>query len=252
MRDLMREAEEEESSEEEDEGKPAEPKDLDSKPQPSRRAKKTRSSYSVYDSPVNTVAVLMLGCWTLRIPVTYMDFKRCVLPLLHMISVLMTLRRVIESYDLVYLDPVRLLPATLVRHLTKHTIQALSPHVCRLCVQASNLSDDSINGSMLPSHYMFIVWCHVWQNSCTKNMESSHPNVTSRRYFGELYVRSRAPVSTRHSSLKLLQDPDGACSNFIYSHEESCRCTIASSDTALFSCSCLGTCQEERSVLAQI
>ena len=139
MRDLMREAEEEESSEEEDEGKPAEPKDLDSKPQPSRRAKKTRSSYSVYDSPVNTVAVLMLGCWTLRIPVTYMDFKRCVLPLLHMISVLMTLRRVIESYDLVYLDPVRLLPATLVRHLTKHTIQALSPHVRRLCVEASNL-----------------------------------------------------------------------------------------------------------------
>ncbi|TCD69659.1 hypothetical protein EIP91_006676 [Steccherinum ochraceum] len=70
-----------------------------------------RKSYDAYDAPVSTIAVLMLGCWTLRIPVMYMDFVR-----------------VIESYDLVYLDPVRLLPAALVRHLTKHTTQALSPH----------------------------------------------------------------------------------------------------------------------------
>ena len=30
----------------------------------------------VYESPVSTVAVLVVGCWTLRIPVMYRDFSR--------------------------------------------------------------------------------------------------------------------------------------------------------------------------------
>jgi len=35
--------------------------------------------------------------------------------------------RVIESYELPYLDPVRFLPSNMTSHLTKHHIQALSP-----------------------------------------------------------------------------------------------------------------------------
>ncbi|THH32943.1 hypothetical protein EUX98_g1296 [Antrodiella citrinella] len=80
-----------------------------SPPPPPRRTR--QKVYHAYEAPVSTISVLMLGCWTLRIPVTYMDFVRA-----------------IESYDLVYLDPVRQLPATLVRHLTKHNVHALSPH----------------------------------------------------------------------------------------------------------------------------
>jgi RNA polymerase I-specific transcription initiation factor RRN7 len=29
-----------------------------------------------YESPVGTIAVLVVGCWTLRIPVMYRDFSR--------------------------------------------------------------------------------------------------------------------------------------------------------------------------------
>jgi len=30
-----------------------------------------------YESPASTIAVLVVGCWTLRIPVMYRDFSRC-------------------------------------------------------------------------------------------------------------------------------------------------------------------------------
>ncbi|GBE79719.1 hypothetical protein SCP_0209200 [Sparassis crispa] len=64
-----------------------------------------------YDSPASNISVLVLACWTLRLPVIYMDFVR-----------------LIEAYELPYLDPVRLLPTSLAQHLTKHTAHALSPH----------------------------------------------------------------------------------------------------------------------------
>ena len=35
----------------------------------------------------------------------------------------------IECYDLPYLEPLRHLPESVVRHLTKHSVQALSPPV---------------------------------------------------------------------------------------------------------------------------
>ena len=35
----------------------------------------------------------------------------------------------IENHSIPYLDYVRLLPPSLARHLTKHAVQALSPHV---------------------------------------------------------------------------------------------------------------------------
>ncbi|KAF9226549.1 hypothetical protein BS17DRAFT_794039 [Gyrodon lividus] len=63
------------------------------------------------DRPENTIAVLVLACWTIRLPVVYRDFIN-----------------VIESHSLPYLDHVRFLPSSLTRHLTKHAVQALSPH----------------------------------------------------------------------------------------------------------------------------
>ncbi|KAL0070682.1 hypothetical protein AAF712_001903 [Marasmius tenuissimus] len=69
-----------------------------------------RKNHSVYEGPANNLAVLMIACWTLRIPLLYRD-----------------LSRYIERYELPYLDPVRLLPTDMISHLTKHNIQALSP-----------------------------------------------------------------------------------------------------------------------------
>ncbi|KAG6336838.1 hypothetical protein ID866_2234 [Astraeus odoratus] len=63
------------------------------------------------DRPGNTIAVLVLACWTIRLPVMYMDFINA-----------------IENHSIPYLDNIRLLPEPLTRHLTKHAIQALSPH----------------------------------------------------------------------------------------------------------------------------
>ncbi|KAI9507923.1 hypothetical protein F5148DRAFT_1304849 [Russula earlei] len=60
--------------------------------------------------PANNIALLMVACWTLRVPVMYLD-----------------LIRLIESYKLPYLEPLHHLPAGMARHLTKHNVQALSP-----------------------------------------------------------------------------------------------------------------------------
>ncbi|KAI9001035.1 hypothetical protein BD414DRAFT_473429 [Trametes punicea] len=80
------------------------------RPKLSARASK-KHNFGRYDAPANTVACLVLACWTMRLPVMYMDFVR-----------------LIESYDLPYLDPLRLLPENMTRHLRKHTAQALSPY----------------------------------------------------------------------------------------------------------------------------
>ncbi|KAJ7713757.1 hypothetical protein DFH07DRAFT_863726 [Mycena maculata] len=58
----------------------------------------------------STLAVLVVACWTLRFPILYRD-----------------LTRLIESYDLPFLDAARLLPRSMTVHLTKQNIQALSP-----------------------------------------------------------------------------------------------------------------------------
>ncbi|KAG2141777.1 uncharacterized protein EDB93DRAFT_1089085 [Suillus bovinus] len=64
-----------------------------------------------YDRPINSIAVLVVACWTMRLPVMYKDFID-----------------IIESYELPYLDSLRLLPSDMTRHLTKHAVRALSPH----------------------------------------------------------------------------------------------------------------------------
>ncbi|KAH9965921.1 hypothetical protein BC827DRAFT_1181039 [Russula dissimulans] len=62
------------------------------------------------NGPANNIALLMVACWTLRVPIMYLD-----------------LIRLIESYKLPYLEPLHYLPANMIRHLTKHNVQALSP-----------------------------------------------------------------------------------------------------------------------------
>ncbi|KAM5540486.1 hypothetical protein V8D89_005944 [Ganoderma adspersum] len=70
-----------------------------------------RPTFSKHDTPANTISVLVVACWTLRLPVMYIDFLR-----------------LIESYDLPYLDALRLLPENMMWHLRKQTAQALSPY----------------------------------------------------------------------------------------------------------------------------
>lgn len=93
---------------------------------PETEARKARQ---LYEYPMANISVLMLACWTLRLPVMYGDFGRCATSQMAPNRPQLTPQRLIECYDLPYLDPVRLLPQSLTRHLTKHTILSLSPHV---------------------------------------------------------------------------------------------------------------------------
>ncbi|KAG5342538.1 hypothetical protein C0989_000666 [Termitomyces sp. Mn162] len=57
----------EDSSDDEDGEKP---------PKPAGRMPGRRRGYQVYESPESTIAVLIVGCWTLRIPILCRDFTR--------------------------------------------------------------------------------------------------------------------------------------------------------------------------------
>ncbi|KAH8999102.1 hypothetical protein EDB92DRAFT_2005820 [Lactarius akahatsu] len=70
------------------------------------------------NGPASNVALLVVACWTLRLPIIYMDMIRFDDGILG---------RLIECYDLPYLEPLHHLPESMVRHLTKHNVQALSP-----------------------------------------------------------------------------------------------------------------------------
>ncbi|KAG9016882.1 hypothetical protein FRB93_009412 [Tulasnella sp. JGI-2019a] len=63
-----------------------------------------------FASPAANIAVLFVACWTLRVPVTYMDFIK-----------------LIESYELPYLNPLKLLSPTLLPPLTNALEQAIEP-----------------------------------------------------------------------------------------------------------------------------
>ncbi|KAH9943461.1 uncharacterized protein BXZ73DRAFT_40601 [Epithele typhae] len=63
------------------------------------------------DAPVSTLSILVVACWTLRIPVMYND-----------------LLRLVEGYEVPYLDTLRLLSESMTSHLTRQTTQALSPN----------------------------------------------------------------------------------------------------------------------------
>ncbi|EGO01877.1 hypothetical protein SERLA73DRAFT_177450 [Serpula lacrymans var. lacrymans S7.3] len=115
LTELLRENSETSSSDEE----------ADEAPQskPGNRPKHQRGLVGKYDGPLSTVAVLVLACWTMRLPVMYMDFIK-----------------IIDSYKLPYLESIRILPPSLTLHLTKHIIQALSPHHAPSTLQLHGLA----------------------------------------------------------------------------------------------------------------
>ena len=92
---------------------------------------KSKKGRYAYEMPASTIAVLIVACWTLRIPVMYRDFTRWDRFFLDYHGTYAIENRLIEAYELPYLDPVsrKLLPANMVAHLTRHNIQALSPYV---------------------------------------------------------------------------------------------------------------------------
>ncbi|KAJ4001064.1 hypothetical protein F5050DRAFT_1561410 [Lentinula boryana] len=106
MTELMREISESDDDDEDelDNGK------IESQMKGDAGERRRKRGHSAYEGPANNLAVLVVACWTLRIPVMYNDIIR------H-----------IELFELPYLDPVRLLPMDMVSHLTKHNVQALSP-----------------------------------------------------------------------------------------------------------------------------
>ena len=105
LEELMRQNSDVSSEDEEDDtGEKATDVPLDS----SGGNKKTSRRAS--ETPISTIVILVLTCWTLRIPALYRDFIRA-----------------IEAYDLPYLDSTRYLPSNMVVHLNPGNTQALSP-----------------------------------------------------------------------------------------------------------------------------
>ncbi|TFK23249.1 hypothetical protein FA15DRAFT_670638 [Coprinopsis marcescibilis] len=119
---LMKENSDRESSEEDDEVETRDD-DLATSNKQKRRKPSSRRYQDTFEGPANTIAILALACWTFRIPVLYRDFSR-----------------IIESYELPYLDPCRLLPQSMVKHLTKHNQQALSPQHAPRALQVHQLA----------------------------------------------------------------------------------------------------------------
>jgi len=88
------------------------------------------------NGPANNMALLMVACWTLRLPIMYLDLIRSDRSMFSVGGYVAEHPfRLIESYKLPYLEPLHHLPASMTRYLTKHNIQALSPAVRRSCFQ---------------------------------------------------------------------------------------------------------------------
>ncbi|KAF7332083.1 hypothetical protein MKEN_00088800 [Mycena kentingensis (nom. inval.)] len=71
---------------------------------------RAKTRHQKHELAVNTLAILIIACWTLRIPILYCD-----------------LLYLVESYELPCLDSLRILPQNMVAHLNRYNIQALSP-----------------------------------------------------------------------------------------------------------------------------
>ena len=76
MADLMKEASASPSSSEDEGRNVSNGENAVSSRSPAPPRSRPRRNFKAYDAPISTISVLMLGCWTLRIPVTYMDFVR--------------------------------------------------------------------------------------------------------------------------------------------------------------------------------
>ncbi|KAG9018840.1 hypothetical protein FRB90_009127 [Tulasnella sp. 427] len=75
-----------------------------------RRERAIFGAKGIYGAPAANIAVLMVACWMLRIPVIYRDFIK-----------------LIESYELPYLETLRLLDKSWQKPLTSQMWGALSP-----------------------------------------------------------------------------------------------------------------------------
>lgn len=123
MEELLRELSESSSSEDDKDDKSAQPR-----PKPGASGRKLNPFSG--NGPASNIALLMVACWTLRLPIMYLDLIRldCGMSFGRGVAKHVP-TRLIESYDLPYLEALHYLPTTMVRHLTKHNVQALSPAV---------------------------------------------------------------------------------------------------------------------------
>ncbi|KAL4081675.1 hypothetical protein V8B97DRAFT_1924476 [Scleroderma yunnanense] len=126
-------------------------------PRIKKRHIKRSSLVDRYNRPENTISVLVLACWTIRVPVVYMDFINA-----------------IEDHSIPYLDHVRLLSPSLTRHLTKHAVQVLSPHhapkassLHRLASRFANLLYSNFGVIIPPLNVAPVLWRVVRQCFCS-------------------------------------------------------------------------------------
>ena len=84
MDQLLRENSEASSSEEEDQLDPSQP--VQHEPR-GKSDSKGKSPNRGYDSPASNIAVLMVACWTMRIPIMYMDFIKYVVPICEVLMI---------------------------------------------------------------------------------------------------------------------------------------------------------------------
>lgn len=104
--------------------------------------------------PATNIALLMVGCWTLRLPIMYLDLIRfdCCMESARLADMWLNMSpRLIESYNIPYLEPLHHLPASMARHLTKHNVQALSPAVRNSCIRCAD-TDQKRAHSMRQRH----------------------------------------------------------------------------------------------------
>ena len=77
MAKLMHENSASDSSSDEDVDDPLDPDDS-SRVASYKTPKNTRDRLRQYDAPANNIAVLVVACWTMRLPIIYADFRRSV------------------------------------------------------------------------------------------------------------------------------------------------------------------------------
>jgi hypothetical protein len=222
---LMRENSDLSSSSDEDE--------TQGEPLPKKKGKK--KGRSAEESPVSTIAVLVLGCWTLRIPVMYRDFSRHVLFGGLMISKAheRLMNRIIESYELPYLDPLRILPPSVVPHLTKDNIQALSPPVGKSHRGIIDNDDDGNLNSVRLKQGGCTLSHPVWGRSCTQDMGFSRPRRMQDHCCGGLPRKWVEHVSWVWSWMNKRGLIGMNNSNVVSTCETGCQCTVSTPDYTL-------------------
>lgn len=78
MAELMQENSASDSSSDEDVDGPLDPDSSNRAATAETPKKNTRDRLRQYDSPANNIAVLVLACWTMRLPIIYADFRKSV------------------------------------------------------------------------------------------------------------------------------------------------------------------------------